>query len=115
MNKLSEIAKTIIDNRLPGSNEALFNHSLEEFMKSIDSYNDFEDLIEIIRYDKKYYLLPFEVCNAIFNRLLELGKKNSFLLIWYSGILRMYGDPKDYELADRLEEEGNETEGKFER
>jgi hypothetical protein len=112
MNQLSETAKRIIDNRLPGSNEKIFNESLSEFMGAINSYNDSEDLIKVIEYDKKHYLLPPTVCDAIFNRLIALGKRNSYILNWYSGILRMYGDPPDYDIADKLEAEAKEAKNK---
>jgi hypothetical protein len=108
MKKLSDIAKQIIDNRLPGANEVIFNNSLNEFMTEIISYNDSEDLLKIIEYDRKYYHLPFDACKAIFNRLTDIGGKTPFVLRWYAFILRFYGDPGDYKKADNLEKEAED-------
>ena len=110
MNKLSDIVKKKDDNRLPRTNEEIYNNSLNEFMKKIDSYSDYDDFVEIIEYDKKNYLLPYDVCIAIFNRLDKLGQRTSYILNWYSFILRFYGDPSDYEKADSYEREAIELE-----
>jgi hypothetical protein len=107
MTKLSDIGRQIIDNRLPGGNEILYNQARKEFLDQIKSYINIEDLIQLIEYDMDKILLPLELCKEIFNRFGELNKKNVYVIKWYIFILRFLGNPSDYKVADDLENELN--------
>lgn len=113
MTNIFQLAKQVIDNRLPGTDEALFNNSIDQFWVLINTCDDIEGLLMIIEYDKIHYNLPLDLCTAIFNRLTYLGVRTSFVLNWYAFILKFYADPTYLDEVRRLEDEAEIYDNKL--
>jgi hypothetical protein len=99
MEKLSKIGKLIIDNIGKQGNLKIVIDSVSEFKDRIKTYDDWEDLVILIEYDRLHLLLPVNICDLICNRFEELNIETSAVLSWRAFVINLYhGETTDRRL-----------------
>ncbi len=108
--KTFNLIKQIIEARIPGGTGNI-NSLIEEFQSQIESENDVAELIQCIKYDNQYLLIPYHLYKAIFNRLFSLGERTSYTLKNAAFIIELFDESAAAQMKiERLRKEAEELE-----